>query len=164
MTTITTNTNSNASGADADVVVMVEGYKDGCIRDDLAQECEPYQQPYKFLFTGIQPQIGQRTETQIVSSSNGSWCILSGIVTNVGELPTFEELENPNNIDETDKAEEQIQQDQQESSDNLEKGKSKKASESQQNAAGKMQQLAQSLRQMQGSMYEENLGEDIDDL
>jgi hypothetical protein len=75
-----------------------------------------------------------------------------------------QELENPNNIEKTDEQEDAIQQDQQESMENLNDNKQKKAGQSQQNASGKMKNLAQKMRAMQNQMYQENLGEDIDDL
>lgn len=59
------------------------------IRDDMAHNKEPFQRPYDFLYTGRVPAVGQRTETQL-KTANGDWCILSGIVTEVGELPTFD--------------------------------------------------------------------------
>ena len=73
-------------GAMTSTVVEI---RDGFIKDEFAKQCEPYQRPYEFLYTGRLPEVGQRTETQI-TSLNGNWCRLSGIVTEVGELPTFD--------------------------------------------------------------------------
>lgn len=67
-------------------------FQDGFINDDFAKLCEPFQPPFKFLWTGRKPRIGQRTETQV--TVNGIWCRLSGIVTNVGDLPSFPEWVN----------------------------------------------------------------------
>jgi hypothetical protein len=67
---------------------MIE-FEEAFIRDEIAKQKEPYQRPYDFLYTGRAPAVGQRTETHL-SSTNGGWCLLSGIVTEVGELPTFD--------------------------------------------------------------------------
>jgi hypothetical protein len=74
------------------------------------------------------------------------------------------ELEEPNTFETTDEQEEAIQEDMQESLDQLNQGKSKKASGSQKGASDKMKQLSESLTSMQNMMYQENLGEDIEDL
>lgn len=68
--------------------MMVE-FEDAFIRDEMAKDKEPFQRPYEFLFTGRKPKVGQRTETQL-NVAGGQWCVLSGIVTEVGELPTFD--------------------------------------------------------------------------
>ncbi|KAL3939069.1 MAG: hypothetical protein SGARI_001504, partial [Bacillariaceae sp.] len=64
--------------------------QDGFVKDDFAQQCEPFQRPYKFLWTGRVPEVGQRTETQI-TTAEGAWLRLSGIVTEIGEEPTFDQ-------------------------------------------------------------------------
>ena len=68
---------------------MIE-FEAAYVRDGMAKQKEPYQRPYEFLYTGRAPAVGQRTETQLTARTNGSWCLLSGIVTEVGELPTFD--------------------------------------------------------------------------
>lgn len=65
-------------------------FEQAFIRDDIAERREPFQKPDKFLFTGRQPEKGHRTETQ-VHLENGNWCMLSGVVTEVGELPSMDE-------------------------------------------------------------------------
>ena len=74
------------------------------------------------------------------------------------------ELEEPNTFQQTDEMEESIQEDMEESLDQLNQGKNSKASESQKGASGKMKQLGEALSSMQNMMYQENLGEDIEDL
>ena len=62
---------------------------DGFVKDHFAKDCEPFQRPYQFLWTGRQARVGQRTETQV--NAGGQWCRLSGVITEVGPLPTMEE-------------------------------------------------------------------------
>jgi len=71
-------------------MTFITDYRDGFIRDDSSKSREPCQYPYKFLYTGRAPAVGQRTETQLQTNS-GRWCLLSGVVTEVGELPTFDQ-------------------------------------------------------------------------
>ena len=83
---MSTQSFSSATGAK-----MIDGWSVGFIRDEMAKQKQPFQAPYQFLWTGKVAEIGQRSETQLVSTSSGRWCILSGIVTRVGELPTFDQ-------------------------------------------------------------------------
>mmetsp|Transcript_26838 Transcript_26838/g.45740 ORF Transcript_26838/g.45740 Transcript_26838/m.45740 type:complete len:185 (-) Transcript_26838:528-1082(-) len=74
-------------------------FQEGYIKDEWAKLVEPVYRSVEgraFLYTGVKPAVGQRTETQIIiqpssstSFENGaSWCRLSGIVTDVGPLPS----------------------------------------------------------------------------
>jgi hypothetical protein len=74
------------------------------------------------------------------------------------------DLEQPNPLKNTDQEEEQIQEQMEEGSEQLDMGKPSKASPSQRNAAGGMKSLAEKMQQMQSEMYEEELGENIEDL
>ena len=68
-------------------------FNDGFVKDVFAKQCEPFQRPYEFLWTGRRARVGQRTETQV--NTDGGWCRLSGIVTEVTALPTVEEWTPP---------------------------------------------------------------------
>lgn len=70
------------------------------------------------------------------------------------------ELEQPNNIENTDKKQEDIKQDMKASDQQLQDNKRSKASQSQKNAAQKMDQLAQQMKKMQEEMQEEANTED----
>jgi hypothetical protein len=74
------------------------------------------------------------------------------------------QLEFPNKLDNTDQQEEDIQKEMTESMDQLQQGKKGKASQSQKSAAQKMKDLSDKLSQMQGDMYSEELGEDVNAL
>ena len=71
--------------------VMVEGWSEGFLRDDQAKQFEPHQRPYQFLYTGRKPQVGQRAIAQLSLANSRRWCEFTGIVTEVGELPTFDQ-------------------------------------------------------------------------
>ena len=63
------------------------------MKDEWARLVEPVQRGVEgraFLWTGRKAEVGQRTETQI-TAANGGWCRLSGVVTDVGEMPTLDE-------------------------------------------------------------------------
>lgn len=74
------------------------------------------------------------------------------------------ELQEPNNLGNTDQAEEEIQKQMEEGSEQLDQGKPSKASPAQRNASEGMKSLSEQMEQMQSDMYEEELGENIDDL
>lgn len=76
---------SNSSSA----TTVIEIY-DGYIDDENSKKSERFQPPYKFLFSGRIPEIGQRAEIHATAMS-GHGCRLSGIVTHVGDLPTFDQ-------------------------------------------------------------------------
>jgi len=64
-------------------------FADGYVRDDLAARREPIQGG-TFLRTGhVKPEIGHRAEIQISVGSH--YCLLSGVVTRVGDLPTYDQ-------------------------------------------------------------------------
>ena len=79
---------SSASVVTVDTPTIIP-FKDGFIKDEWAKLCEPVQQT-QFLWTGRKAEVGQRTETQI-STAEGNWCRLSGVVTHVGDMPTLDE-------------------------------------------------------------------------
>jgi hypothetical protein len=64
-------------------------FADGFVKDDFAKKCNAIQ-VMDFLYTEKRPKLGQRLEIQ-VSFSNNRWCRLSGIVTEIGNLPTYDE-------------------------------------------------------------------------
>lgn len=69
-------------------------FKDGYLKDEYAQRAEPIQRPTEgrpFLWTGRKAEVGQRTETQVITSNGKAWCRLSGVVTHVGDMPTLDE-------------------------------------------------------------------------
>lgn len=73
-------------------------FKDGYLKDEWSRLVEPVHRGVEgraFLWTGRQAEVGQRTETQI-TTADGSWCRLSGVVTAVGEMPTLEEWREGN--------------------------------------------------------------------
>jgi len=74
-----------------------------------------------------------------------------------------EELEDPSNID-TESLEEQVDEEQQNSEEQLDKGQKSKASESQQKAGEKMEQMAQMMGAMAGGGGAEEQQEDMDAL
>jgi len=63
-------------------------FDDGYINDDFSRQCEPVQ-GRPFLYTGRAPRVGQRTEVAVRTGENYSR--LSGIVTAVGVVPTFDQ-------------------------------------------------------------------------
>lgn len=66
--------------------------KDGFIKDEWSQLVEPAYRAAEgraFLWTGRRPAVGQRTETQVIVADDG-WCRLSGVVTDVGDLPSLD--------------------------------------------------------------------------
>jgi hypothetical protein len=62
-------------------------FSSGFIKDEMAKMMDSAQPLETFLWTGRQASVGQRAETQI-NCIGGAWCRLSGIVTEVGALPT----------------------------------------------------------------------------
>jgi hypothetical protein len=72
-----------------------------------------------------------------------------------------EALEQPNNMENTDKQEEAVQQDQKESSEQLGDNKPGKASKSQKSAGQNMQQMADKMSAMQAQMEQEQQEEDM---
>lgn len=69
-------------------------FKDGYIKDEWAQLVEPVYRGVEgraFLWTGRKAEVGQRTETQVTTTDYGGWCRLSGVVTDVGSMPTLDE-------------------------------------------------------------------------
>jgi hypothetical protein len=74
------------------------------------------------------------------------------------------ELEEPNPLGNTDQDEKAIEEQMQEGSEQLEMGKPSKASPAQRNASEGMKSLAEKMEKMQSEMYEEELGENIEDL
>lgn len=75
-----------------------------------------------------------------------------------------QELQEPHSMIDTRQMEEEIQQEMEEGTEMLEQGNPSKASPRQKGAADKMQKMADNLEQMQGEMYDEGLGESIEDL
>lgn len=76
-------------------------FKDGYLKDEYAQRVEPIQRPIEgreFLWTGRKAEVGQRTETQVITANgnNNAWCRLSGVVTHVGDMPTLDEWRTGN--------------------------------------------------------------------
>lgn len=72
--------------------------KTGFVKDQFAQSCQRIQYFRDFLFTGRRAAVGQRLEIQVdpVSSSSASrhgpgFCRVSGILTELGPMPSFEE-------------------------------------------------------------------------
>ena len=68
-------------------------FNSGFLKDEWSQLVEPIQRGLNgrsFLWTGRKPEVGMRTETQ-VTTSNGEWCRLSGVVTEVGDMPSLDE-------------------------------------------------------------------------
>lgn len=66
-------------------------FYDGAANDELAQNCERTQ-GCSFLYTGKNPEVGQRVEMRVqVDATSNTTCRLSGVVTQVGELPTFDQ-------------------------------------------------------------------------
>lgn len=72
------------------------------------------------------------------------------------------ELEEPFDVEADQEKMESIKQDMGEASENLEKGKQKKASESQSSAGEKMEEMANSLNMMMQSAMQSRMGEDIE--
>ena len=72
------------------------------------------------------------------------------------------ELEDPNNLKNTDADEKEIDHDMDQSSDGLKSGKTLKASQSQKSASGKMKKLSEKLTEMQQEMEQEDEGEDME--
>ncbi|KAL9182028.1 hypothetical protein ACHAXT_012371 [Thalassiosira profunda] len=68
-------------------------FSNGYLKDEWAQLVEPVQKQAdggrSFLWTGRQAEVGQRTETQVIAG--GGWCRLSGVVTEVGAMPSLGE-------------------------------------------------------------------------
>jgi hypothetical protein len=62
-------------------------FQHGFIKDEFCKQCEPVQ-GREFLYTSKIPKPGQRCETNI-NLNNGAWCHLSGIIYDVGPLPSF---------------------------------------------------------------------------
>jgi len=68
-------------------------FKNGYLKDEWAQLVEPVQRSIEgraFLWTGRKAEVGHRTETQI-TTADGGWCRLSGVITSVGDMPTLDE-------------------------------------------------------------------------
>jgi len=63
-------------------------FDSGFINDDFSKQCEPIQ-GRPFLYTGRAPKVGQRTEVAV--HAGGEYCRLSGVVSSVGEVPTFDQ-------------------------------------------------------------------------
>jgi hypothetical protein len=62
------------------------------IDDESARDCESCERPqHEFLMTGRNPKVGQRMRSYLGLTSPNGWCRFSGIVTHVGEEPTFEQ-------------------------------------------------------------------------
>jgi hypothetical protein len=74
------------------------------------------------------------------------------------------ELQNPNSMMDSSAEEKSIKESQEKSSSDLEKGKKKKASESQKTAAEEMDALAKRMKSMRSEEEEESLEEDMDAL
>ena len=89
------------------------------------------------------------------------WSISSGLW---GELPSFEELENPNPTMERSDENESIEEKMSDSSDQIKQDKNKKASQNQQDAAEEMKQMAQQMESMMQQAEEESMEEDMDAL
>lgn len=81
------------TGATATAAATTIQFDDGFVKDDFAKMCEPFQKPHEFLWTGRPARVGQRTETQVDIGNH--WCRLSGVVTEVGPIPAFEEWNPP---------------------------------------------------------------------
>jgi len=75
-----------------------------------------------------------------------------------------EELEDPNEMPDTESLEESIDEQMENASDDLEKNKKKKASESQQGASEQMEQMANQMSQSMESQQAESLQENMEDL
>ncbi len=75
-----------------------------------------------------------------------------------------EELENPMDLDDTQEMEDSIEEDMQNSSDELEKNQKSNASESQQDAATKMKQMANQMAAQMAAAQDEAAAEDMDAL
>mmetsp|Transcript_4539 Transcript_4539/g.8129 ORF Transcript_4539/g.8129 Transcript_4539/m.8129 type:complete len:212 (-) Transcript_4539:103-738(-) len=89
MESTTTSTTTKAATAKANAKV---DFEEGYIKDEWSQLVEPAYRGIEgraFLWTGRTPEVGQRTETQVTTTKG--WCRLSGVVTNVGPLPTLDE-------------------------------------------------------------------------
>lgn len=74
------------------------------------------------------------------------------------------ELEDPNDIPDTEEMQESIEEKMDEAKENLEKKKNKKASESQQNAGEEMQEMADKMNASMESQSSEQAQEDMEDL
>ena len=72
------------------------------------------------------------------------------------------ELEEPNNLENTDTEEKAIEQEMDKSSEEMKGGKPQKASQSQNNASEKMKELSEKLTEMQTKMENEEEGEDAE--
>ena len=72
------------------------------------------------------------------------------------------ELEEPNNLKNTDVEEKEIEQDMDQSSEGLKSGKPQKASQSQKSASGKIKKLSEKLTEMQQEIEQEDEGEDME--
>lgn len=72
------------------------------------------------------------------------------------------ELEDPYNVEVDTSLSSEIGDQMEEAQENIQKGKEKKASENQQDAGGKMEDMANGLSVMMESAMEERMGEDID--
>ena len=75
-----------------------------------------------------------------------------------------EDLEQPNDFDKMEEEQEDIESDMEQGKNSLEKNKRKKASGSQGNAGEKMKKMSQELAEMQNSMMQDGMGEDIESL
>lgn len=65
--------------------------KDGFSDDESARDYEPNEHPYEFLITGRPPRVGQRIQSYVDLDNDGRWGRFSGIVTHVGEEPSFDQ-------------------------------------------------------------------------
>jgi len=89
MESATTSDTTKAATAKANAKV---DFQEGYIKDEWSQLVEPAYRGIEgraFLWTGRPPEVGQRTETQVTTTTG--WCRLSGVVTDVGPLPTLDE-------------------------------------------------------------------------
>jgi len=73
-------------------------FNEGYLKDEWTRLVEPAHRAVEgraFLWTGRKAEVGQRTETQ-VTIADGGWCRLSGVITDVGEMPTLDEWRDGN--------------------------------------------------------------------
>lgn len=94
---LTSHSNANEATMTMSAAAAIP-FQEGYIKDEWSQLVEPAYRAVEgraFLWTGRRPEVGQRTETQVTTSSSDArragWCRLSGVVTDVGPLPTLDE-------------------------------------------------------------------------
>ena len=61
------------------------------IDDEAARDYEEYKCPYEFLMSGRAPKVGQRIQSYVTLFDGNDWRRFSGIITSVGEEPSFAE-------------------------------------------------------------------------